>query len=68
MHAQQPFDCMNYKIISPHDAGIAQAINENLEPQSWDTSIVDTSPFCEDLTDAMIKSYFAALETLGTSR
>lgn len=29
------------QIIPPHDAGIANAILENLEPVSWDTSVVD---------------------------
>jgi phosphoglucomutase len=29
------------QIIPPHDSGIANAILENLEPVSWDTSVVD---------------------------
>jgi len=29
------------QIIPPHDVGIAKAILENLEPVSWDTSVVD---------------------------
>ncbi|KAF1979795.1 hypothetical protein BU23DRAFT_548993 [Bimuria novae-zelandiae CBS 107.79] len=29
------------QIIPPHDAGIAKAILENLEPVSWDTSVID---------------------------
>ena len=29
------------QIIPPHDAGIAAAILENLEPLSWDTSVID---------------------------
>ncbi|PVI07423.1 phosphoglucomutase-2 [Periconia macrospinosa] len=29
------------QIIPPHDTGIAHAILENLEPVSWDTSVVD---------------------------
>ena len=29
------------QIIPPHDAGIAEAILENLEPVSWDTSVID---------------------------
>ncbi|CAI6335112.1 unnamed protein product [Periconia digitata] len=30
------------QIIPPHDTGIANAILENLEPVSWDTSVVDS--------------------------
>ena len=29
------------QIIPPHDSGIAEAILENLEPVTWDTSVVD---------------------------
>ncbi|KAL5533276.1 hypothetical protein ACEPAF_5052 [Sanghuangporus sanghuang] len=56
------------QIISPHDVGIAKSIEENLEPQSWSTSVVDASKLCEDVTESMIESYFATLATLSRSR
>ncbi|KAL5490151.1 hypothetical protein ACEPAI_4984 [Sanghuangporus weigelae] len=56
------------QIISPHDVGIAKSIEKNLEPQSWDTSVVDASKLCEDVTEGMIESYFTTLATLSTAR
>ncbi|KAL5511802.1 hypothetical protein ACEPAH_5020 [Sanghuangporus vaninii] len=56
------------QIISPHDVGIAKSIEENLEPQSWSTSVVDASKLCEDVTESMIESYFTSLATLSTAR
>ncbi|EJD05673.1 phosphoglucomutase 1 [Fomitiporia mediterranea MF3/22] len=56
------------QIISPHDTGIAKAIEENLEPVSWDTRIVESSSSCEDVTESMIESYYATLQSLSTSR
>ncbi|KAL5529370.1 hypothetical protein ACEPAG_5355 [Sanghuangporus baumii] len=56
------------QIISPHDVGIAKSIEENLGPQSWDTSVVDASKLCEDVTESMIEKYFTSLATLSTAR
>ncbi|KAI5121018.1 hypothetical protein M0805_005964 [Coniferiporia weirii] len=58
------------QIINPHDAGIARAIEENLEPSSsaWDTEKVESSPFCMDVTDDMVHAYLNSLTSLSTSR
>ncbi|KAK3794868.1 hypothetical protein RRG08_001019 [Elysia crispata] len=50
------------QIISPHDAGISQAINESLKPlnSSWDTSILDNEsvkPLIIDPMDDVIRKY-----------
>ncbi|XP_043918079.1 phosphoglucomutase-2 [Protopterus annectens] len=48
------------QIISPHDHGIAQAIEENLEPwpKSWDVSLLDGCSFVHDPYDDINKDYF----------
>ena len=58
------------QIISPHDKGISSQIEANLEPwsESWDTSIVDTSPLTKDPYDDIFASYMKDLEKLCFSR
>jgi len=60
-------DCS--KIISPHDTGIAQAIEDNLTP--WLSSLwkeeadnVLFSPLCVDATQQMHGQYFALVKAL----
>jgi phosphoglucomutase len=73
---QNPKDDNGYKvywgnacqIIPPHDAGIAAAILENLEPQTWDETLVDTSDLVTDPTEAMTKGYFEELSKLSYHR
>ncbi|KAI0051141.1 hypothetical protein FA95DRAFT_1580867 [Auriscalpium vulgare] len=56
------------QIISPHDKGISSSIKQNLEPQSWDTDNVVSSPLCIDATSQMSESYFAHIRTLSVTR
>ncbi|THH10832.1 hypothetical protein EW145_g1056 [Phellinidium pouzarii] len=56
------------QIISPHDTGIARAIEENLEPLSWDTRKVGQSSLCVDVTRDIVDAYFTSLSSLSTSR
>lgn len=56
------------QIISPHDTGIAAAIQANLEPKVWDVDSLTTSALCEDRTEDMKAAYFAALSSLSSSR
>lgn len=50
------------QIIPPHDAGIATAILENLEPVSWDTSVVDESCLLvEGSLDLVLDRYHKAI-------
>nr|XP_056711292.1 phosphopentomutase [Euleptes europaea] len=48
------------QIISPHDKGIAQAIEENLEPwpQAWEESLVEKNPLLHDPYPSINKDYF----------
>uniref|UniRef100_A0A8D1QAS0 Phosphoglucomutase-2 n=1 Tax=Sus scrofa TaxID=9823 RepID=A0A8D1QAS0_PIG len=52
------------QIISPHDKGIAQAIEENLEPwpQAWEDSIINDSPLLHDPSASINKDYFEDLK------
>ncbi|KAJ8508538.1 hypothetical protein ONZ45_g9204 [Pleurotus djamor] len=52
------------QIIGPHDVGISTSIKANLRPQTWDTSIINTSELCTDPTQEMQEAYFAALSKL----
>ncbi|PAV23482.1 phosphoglucomutase 1 [Pyrrhoderma noxium] len=52
------------QIISPHDSEIAKAIEENLEPKSWDTNVVNESTLGTDVTEAIENSYFESLTQL----
>ncbi|XP_069350576.1 phosphopentomutase [Eulemur rufifrons] len=51
------------QIISPHDKGISQAIEENLEPwpQAWDDSLIDGSPLLHSPGASVSKAYFEDL-------
>ncbi|XP_054996655.1 phosphopentomutase [Sorex araneus] len=52
------------QIISPHDKGISQAIEGNLEPwpQAWDSSCIDNSPLLHDPLASINKDYFEDLK------
>ncbi|GAB5570888.1 glucose 1 [Prionailurus iriomotensis] len=52
------------QITSPHDKGISQAIEENLEPwpQAWDDSLLNGSPLLHDPSASINKSYFEDLK------
>ncbi|XP_078457241.1 phosphopentomutase [Lampetra planeri] len=54
------------QIISPHDTGIARAIQENLEPWegSWLEALADTSPLCKDPFADINRDYFSDLRKL----
>ncbi|TCD63890.1 Phosphoglucomutase-3 [Steccherinum ochraceum] len=56
------------QIICPHDTGIAQSILANLEPRSWDESVVSSSSLCLDRTEEMKDAYFQTLSTLCETR
>ncbi|MBV99346.1 Phosphoglucomutase-2, partial [Eschrichtius robustus] len=52
------------QIISPHDKGISQAVEENLEPwpQAWDDSVINGSPLFHDPSASINKDYFEDLK------
>ncbi|CAH7451324.1 phosphopentomutase [Phodopus roborovskii] len=52
------------QIISPHDQGISQAIEENLEPwpQAWDESLIDSSPLLHNPSTSISHDYFEDLK------
>ncbi|MGH0162755.1 UNVERIFIED_CONTAM: hypothetical protein FKN15_064571 [Acipenser sinensis] len=52
------------QIISPHDHGIASAIEENLEPwpQSWDETIIKDSPLLKDPYADINRDYFQDIQ------
>ncbi|XP_063778476.1 phosphopentomutase [Pseudophryne corroboree] len=52
------------QIISPHDKGIAQAIEGNLEPwpQAWDDSLIDGSSLLKDPYKSINKEYFSDIQ------
>ncbi|KAL4249554.1 phosphohexose mutase family protein [Abortiporus biennis] len=56
------------QIISPHDAGISEAIKANLEPRTWDLEAADKSALCIDRTDQMKDAYFNTLSKLCDSK
>lgn len=50
------------QIIPPHDAGIADAIEQNLDPVTWDTSVVDEgSLLIEGALGLVHDAYFRAV-------
>ncbi|KAI9751112.1 MAG: hypothetical protein M4579_006203 [Chaenotheca gracillima] len=50
------------QIIPPHDKGIANAILQNLEPVSWDASVVDGhEPLVQIVPDSVKDRYFEAV-------
>ena len=54
------------QIVPPHDAGIAQSIEENLAPwqDEYDTDNVLSHPLTRDVTDEMARAYFAQIGRL----
>lgn len=46
------------QIIPPHDSGIAQAIQNNLEPVTWDTSIVDSGHLLIESALALVQDNY----------
>ncbi|KAK8206161.1 phosphoglucomutase-2 [Phyllosticta capitalensis] len=51
------------QIIPPHDVGIARAIEQNLEPVTWDTSVVDEgSLLIEGALGLVRDAYFRAVK------
>ncbi|KIM48987.1 hypothetical protein M413DRAFT_438147 [Hebeloma cylindrosporum] len=53
------------QIIAPHDEGISQAIQLNLQPQKYDASSLS---LCVDLTASLQKKYFECLKLLNRTR
>lgn len=50
------------QIIPPHDSGIAEAILENLEPVTWDTSVVDDDSLLVEGSLGLVRdNYFRAI-------
>ena len=66
------FSWLNYgiwdQIIGPHDKGIAAAIQTNLEPVAWDTSLLEGSSLYHDRTSEMTDEYFGLLTTLSRTK
>ncbi|XP_077157779.1 phosphopentomutase [Paroedura picta] len=52
------------QIIPPHDKGIAQSIEENLEPwpQAWEDSLADKNPLLHDPYPSINKDYFKDIQ------
>uniref|UniRef100_A0A8C5QYS0 Phosphoglucomutase 2 n=1 Tax=Leptobrachium leishanense TaxID=445787 RepID=A0A8C5QYS0_9ANUR len=52
------------QIISPHDKGIAQSIEENLAPwpSAWDDTLIDNNPLLHDPLEPINKGYFEDLQ------
>ena len=52
------------QIIPPHDAGIAAAIEQNLEPVTWDTSVVDEDDLRVEGSIGLVRdAYFRAVRS-----
>ncbi|KAI8928537.1 hypothetical protein BC831DRAFT_448321 [Entophlyctis helioformis] len=49
------------QIISPHDKNIAERIEQNLIPWTWDYDLVNTSPLVSDPLKDIRDAYYAAL-------
>ncbi|EEC15079.1 phosphoglucomutase/phosphomannomutase, putative, partial [Ixodes scapularis] len=51
------------QIIPPHDAGIQESIQKNLEPwsEAWDVEMTSRSPLCKDPLPEINKKYFEQL-------
>ncbi|KAI9592253.1 hypothetical protein BDF19DRAFT_484580 [Syncephalis fuscata] len=58
------------QIIPPHDKGIAEAINQNLEPWLWNKTLVDTaaSTLCSDPIEEVSNAYYDSLTSLICDR
>ena len=54
------------QIISPHDRGISQAIEENLEPwpQAWEESLVDSSPLLHNPSASILAPISSTLRSI----
>lgn len=53
-----------HQITPPHDSGIAQCIEDALQPwDHYDTQTVFEHPLCEDHTAELEASYFEALRS-----
>lgn len=52
------------QIIPPHDSGIAQSIEENLEPwpTAWDDTVIDDSSLLQDPYQSINKDYFKDIQ------
>ncbi|KAI9820839.1 MAG: Phosphoglucomutase-3 [Thelocarpon impressellum] len=56
------------QIIPPHDSKIAAAILENLEPISWDESVVDgENGLVENVLDRISKAYYTAVAKVAAT-
>jgi hypothetical protein len=60
-------ECIVLQIIGPHDVGIAESIQQNLEPRVHDASEVLKSSLCIDRTEEMKRGYFNSLRNLRTA-
>lgn len=56
------------QIIGPHDVGIAQSIQQNLELRVHDASEVLKSDLCIDRTEEMKRGYFSSLRNLRMAK
>ncbi|KAJ6513795.1 hypothetical protein C8R47DRAFT_962826 [Mycena vitilis] len=56
------------QIIGPHDKGISASIKANLEPETWMSEQLHSSPLCLDRTQEMKEAYFSNLASLNLSR
>ncbi|CAG8780288.1 33764_t:CDS:10, partial [Racocetra persica] len=56
------------QIIPPHDKGVSDAINNNLEPWIWDPHVVDNSELCIDNIKEISDAYFEELKALSYHR
>ncbi|CAG8619221.1 19353_t:CDS:10 [Cetraspora pellucida] len=56
------------QIIPPHDKGVSDAINNNLEPWIWDPNVVDNSKLCIDNIKEISDAYFEELKVLSYYR
>lgn len=56
------------QIIPPHDTKIATAIEENLQPRSWDDTLVDTHPsLVEKPLQKVREAYYGKLKKITSS-
>ncbi|CAG8458637.1 2851_t:CDS:10 [Acaulospora morrowiae] len=56
------------QIIPPHDKGISEEINKNLEPWIWDPELVDNSELCVDKTKEVSDAYLEEIGALARHR
>ncbi|KAG9296400.1 hypothetical protein G9A89_014992 [Geosiphon pyriformis] len=52
------------QIISPHDKGIARAIEKNLEPWVWDSQLVNSNSLAIDLKKDIWDAYFKEISKI----